>query len=293
MDAVITYVNGLDPLWQKDFEKYAGRRDFEKRFRDWGTLPYLLRGIETCMPFIKNVFLVVARESQVPEWVDGSNLHVVLHKDIVPERFLPLFNSASIEMFLHRIEGLDEEFVYFNDDFFPLMDCNPEDFFVEGKACGRMAKHLFTFGNLYRRQTRNSDRLSRKAAGKGCSAFFVRPQHTCAPMLRSLCQELYERCEEQILSSVSPLREKFNFNQYIYTDYAFFKDAFCNRKISNKHLSLAVSSASKVSSFIDNPDSRIACINDVQMSEDNFISCRDSVLKAFQKRFPEKSRFER
>ena len=37
MDAVITYVNGLDPLWQKDYEKRVGVSILSKRFRDWGT----------------------------------------------------------------------------------------------------------------------------------------------------------------------------------------------------------------------------------------------------------------
>ena len=113
MDAVITYVNGLDPVWQKDYEKHTNIPALEKRFRDWGTLKYLLRGIEKYMPFIRNVYLVVSHESQVPEWTDCNNLHIVLHKDIIPAEYLPTFNSTAIEMFLHRIEGLDEEFLYF------------------------------------------------------------------------------------------------------------------------------------------------------------------------------------
>ena len=56
MDAVITYVNGLDPVWQSEYSKCVGMETFlEKRFRDWGTLKYLLRGICVNMPFIRNV----------------------------------------------------------------------------------------------------------------------------------------------------------------------------------------------------------------------------------------------
>lgn len=130
MDIVITYVDGLDPLWQKDYESAVGRAPLTKRFRDWGTLKYLLRGIERYMPFIRNVYLVVSRHSQVPAWVNTDNLKTVLHEDIIPSEYLPIFNSAAIEMFLHRIEGLDEEYIYFNDDIFPLSDCKSTDFFV-------------------------------------------------------------------------------------------------------------------------------------------------------------------
>ena len=107
MDAVITYVDGLDPLWAADYAAAIGHAPLAKRFRDWGTLPYLLRGIERFMPFVEKVHLVVARESQVPQWV-SDKVHVVLHADIMPAEVLPCFNSCTIEMFLHRIPGLSQ-----------------------------------------------------------------------------------------------------------------------------------------------------------------------------------------
>lgn len=74
MDIVITYVDGNDPVWQKDYEEYAAVPAMTKRYRDWGTLKYLLRGIQQKMPYIRNVFLVVSHESQVPAWADRDNL---------------------------------------------------------------------------------------------------------------------------------------------------------------------------------------------------------------------------
>ena len=125
MDAVITYVNGLDPVWQSEYSKCVGMETFlEKRFRDWGTLKYLLLGICVNMPFVRNVYLVVSGDTQVPSWVDREQLRIVRHSDIIPSELLPVFNSQAIEMFLHRIEGLDEEFLYFNDDFLPMLTCS-------------------------------------------------------------------------------------------------------------------------------------------------------------------------
>ena len=97
MDIVITYVNGLDPEWQKEYEKHTNVPILEKRFRDWGTLRYLFRGIEKNMPFIRKVHLVVARESQVPEWINRDEVNVVFHRDIIPAEYLPGFNSNLIE----------------------------------------------------------------------------------------------------------------------------------------------------------------------------------------------------
>ena len=134
MDIVITYVNGLDPVWQREYEEHTNQPVLEKRFRDWGTLRYLFRGIEFNMPFIRKVHLVVARDSQVPEWINRDEVHIVLHKDIIPAEHLPTFNSNTIEMHLHRIEDLDEEYLYFNDDIFPMKPCRPTDFFRGGKG---------------------------------------------------------------------------------------------------------------------------------------------------------------
>ena len=78
VDIVITYVDGLDPVWQRDYEKYTNRPVLEKRFRDWGTLRYLFRGIAENMPFIRKVHLVVSHESQVPEWINREEVNVVL-----------------------------------------------------------------------------------------------------------------------------------------------------------------------------------------------------------------------
>lgn len=292
MDVVITYVNGLDPKWQADYANCIGVKANVKRYRDWGTLPFLMRGIGECMPFVENVFLVVARESQVPAWINRDTVRVVLHQDIIPAQFLPTFNSTAIEMFIHRIEGLAEEFIYFNDDFFPLMPCQPTDFFRDGKAAVSMEHHLCSFNGLYRIQTKRSDRLARQAAGIRPKLFYVRPQHTCAPMLKSVCAELYECCSAAILSSISPLRTKENYNQYLYTDYAFFTGQTFNQRISNRHISMSIATTKKLTQSIVHPTCKLACINDVNMPEERFLRFHACLHDAFQMRFPNKSRFE-
>ena len=150
MDAVITYVDGNDPVWKRDYERTTDVSIMQKRFRDWGTLKYLLRGIEKQMTFIRNVYLVVSHPSQVPQWVDQSELKIVMHSDIIPEKFLPTFNCNPIEMHLHRIPGLDEEYLYFNDDLFPLLPFRREDFFRDGKVVMGCSRHILST-NMYKK----------------------------------------------------------------------------------------------------------------------------------------------
>ena len=292
MDAVITYVDGTDPLWQRDFAVASGGTESVRRYRDWGTLPYLLRGIGRHLPFVETVYLGVARESQVPDWADRSALRIVLHRDILPEQLLPTFNSTTIELFLHRIEGLSEQYLYFNDDFFPVRDSAAEDFFPGGRPAIGFHRHLLVSG-LYKRQSRNAWRFARTALGLRPGIGFRRPQHTCSPMLRSVCDELFDRTEQQLLATATPLRMAGNLNQYVYLDYALLAGKGIARALSNRHISLGAVTPERLSEAILKPDRNILCINDVEMNPKRFEALRTAMLAAFQARFPEKSRFER
>ena len=293
MDIVITYVDGLDPEWMADYAKCIGKEVLTKRYRDWGTLPYLLRGVEECMPFAENVFLVVARESQVPKWLNRDTVKVVLHEDFIPQQFLPTFSASAIEMFLHRIEGLGEQYLYFNDDFFPILPSEKTDFFRNGKIAADMARHVFTFGNLFRTFVKGSDRMARRASGTSKSLCYLRPQHTCAPMLKSVCEELYDKCTDEIHASVSPLRKPYNYNQYIYTDYAHFTGHTFPQRISNKHLSMSMATPENITKAILHSKHKIVCINDVEMSEEKYKRLYAAMHEAFSARFPRKSKYEK
>jgi hypothetical protein len=292
MDIVITYVDGNDPVWKQDYEKYTNVPVMQKRFRDWGTLKYLLRGIEVNMPFIRNVYLVVSHPSQVPQWVDQTQLKIVLHSDIIPEKYLPTFNCNPIEMHLHRIEGLDEEYLYFNDDLYPLAPCRPEDFFRDGKGVLGFSRHFLASG-MYKKICRNSDTHARKALGLNPSFCFVRPQHTCTPMFKSECEQLYSILEQDILASLTRVRTSGNLNQYLFLDYQLYKGRMVNEKISNKHYSVAVASPEKLKSFILSPTRNLMCVNDVRLSEERYMKLRSAMIEAFEQKFPQKSRFEK
>ena len=292
MDAVITYVDGNDPFWKADYQKHTNVPIMDKRFRDWGTLKYLLRGIQTYMPFIDNVYLVVSHPSQVPSWADQENLRIVLHKDIIPEEFLPTFNSNPIEMHLHRIEGLSEEYLYFNDDLFPVAECSPEDFFRNGKGVLGFKKHWLACG-MYKKICRNSDRVAREAAGLKPSCAFLRPQHICTAMLKSQCETLYEAQKPRILASLTRTRTERNLTQYLFLNYQYYKGLMIPERISSKHCSLAVTSPEKLKECILNPQRSMLCINDVRLSDERFEILRETIVSAFETRFPDKSRFEK
>jgi len=138
VDIVLTWVNGNDEDWleQRAFWiKKSGRIEDEKqldiRFRDWDNIQYVFRGIEKFMPWVRNLYFVTW--GHLPAWINSKNskLIIVNHKDYIPKEFLPTFNSNVIELNFHRIDGLSEKYINFNDDMFIIRETRETDFFVD------------------------------------------------------------------------------------------------------------------------------------------------------------------
>lgn len=138
IDIVVSWVDDSDPEWRRERAKYSGKpEDCDAvRFRDWGLLRYWFRAVEAYMPWVRKIHFVTA--GHYPSWLDRSNpkLHLVKHSDFIPDKYLPTFSARPIELNFHRIPGLSEHFVYFNDDMFPAMPLNPRDVFYKGLPCG-------------------------------------------------------------------------------------------------------------------------------------------------------------
>lgn len=291
MDAVIAFVNGDDPLWIADYEQFSGPNIHAKRFRDWGTLKFIFRGIETNMPFVDRIFLAVSRESQVPEWVNRDKVNVVLHKDFIPEEYLPAFNSCLIEMFLYRIPGLGEKFIYFNDDVFPVRPVQEKDLFPKGKPAKQMSLHFGAVGD-FKQQCKNSCDVARKAAGLPPRPYFYRPQHSVTPLLKSACEEAYNAGESFIKPTLTQLRSHVNINQYYYSDYMFLKKMAISRRISHKHFSMSISAADDIVRWLQKPRRDFVCINDVEMPRMRFLFSRERLIDGFTYLYPAKSEYE-
>lgn len=290
MDAVITFVNGADPEWRESYRRATGVPVNEKRFRDWGTLKYLLRGIGSNLPFVRDVFLVVSSRSQVPQWLSGD-VKVILHEDIIPGCFLPTFNSTTIELFLHRIPGLDEEFIYFNDDTFPILPCRPEDFFSDGRPAINFRRCLFRAGQ-FKKHTFNSYALACRASGLRPGKVFLRPQHTATAMLRSNNEMLCNRMWDELAGRISRLREDSNVNQYFFSDYLKLNGRTVESTLGKRHFSLSTSSVGSLRRFFQNPTREMICVNDTNVPQKQFEAVSDALHMLLEKRFSSPSRFE-
>jgi len=121
IDFVLPWVDGNDIEWQRGKERYNPIKNSDSntnaRFRDMGTLKYVLRSIEKNFPAYNKIYLIT--EGHYPKWLDISHpkIELITHKNLYfDSSHLPVFSSSSIEMNLANIKSLSNKFVYLNDD---------------------------------------------------------------------------------------------------------------------------------------------------------------------------------
>lgn len=141
IDIIVPWVDGTDLKWQKEKSEYMEKRLVDSkansaiRYQDWNNLQYWFRAVEKFMPWVHRIFFVTW--GHVPEFLDTSNpkLRIVKHQEYIPDKYLPTFNSNTIEMNYHRIKDLSENFVLFNDDVIPLKPVGETYYFKNNRVC--------------------------------------------------------------------------------------------------------------------------------------------------------------
>jgi hypothetical protein len=147
IDFVIPWVDGTDEAWRAEKRKYQSAvtddSNSANRFRDWGLMPFWFRAVEQFTPWVRKIHFITW--GHIPAFLNTNHpkLHIVRHEDYIPQEFLPTFSANTIEMNMHRIPGLSENFVYFNDDMFLTRPMPETAFFTQGLPCAYGAEMPF------------------------------------------------------------------------------------------------------------------------------------------------------
>lgn len=147
VDAVILWVDGSDIRLAEKRNQFLAREKktsahpgaLPTRFTSSNEIRYCVLSILTFAPFIRNIYIVTDEQdpdlseeirTRFPE--KAACLKIVDHKEIFRghEQYLPNFNSSSIHALIWKIEGLSENFVYFNDDMILIREIREEDWFI-------------------------------------------------------------------------------------------------------------------------------------------------------------------
>jgi len=120
VDMVFTYVDGNDPAFIKKKRYYKGEDRFnpEIRHKNINEIYYSVLSVIKFIPWINKIYIVT--DNQIPpidkKLLDSGKVKIISHEQIIPQKYLPTFNSDVIESFLHNIPELSEVFLYNNDD---------------------------------------------------------------------------------------------------------------------------------------------------------------------------------
>lgn len=183
IDIVIPWVDGDDPVLAAKRRRYlTGNREDRHadvaaatRFSDLGEIFWCIDSINIFAPFIRKIFIVTdGQDPQLEEHLTARfpeghiPVEIVDHKVIFRgyEKYLPTFNSRSIEALIWRIPGLSEHFLLMNDDFFLAGPVKPEDFYQGDKTVCYADWRWTWLERMFRRIKRWKNRRA-KATFKG------------------------------------------------------------------------------------------------------------------------------
>lgn len=330
IDFVIAWVDGNDPAWQAEKARYAPSSMADSatpvRFRDWDNLSYWFRAVERFAPWVNRIHFITW--GHLPPWLNTAHpqLHIVRHEDYIPAEYLPTFNSHTIELNMHRIEGLTEQFVYFNDDMFLTNPVQPEDFFKNGLPCDTFGLNCIYFGHdsaghfngadmeiintAFKGQKRSIMKrdfrkwFSLKNGRRKClKTFLLIPwewfpgfhyDHLPSDFLRSTLTEVWEQYGDVLDATCRcRFRMESNVNQWVFKYWQFCKGNYQVRKDTfGEVFHIEEKNLDELCQAIERQKYRMICVNDTPRTPD-FESTKRRVNACFEKILPQKSSFER
>jgi len=324
IDFVICWVDGNDPEWRKEKSKYSPGIKTDSRglrYRDWNNLQYLFRGIEKYASWVNKIHFVTW--GHIPTWlnVEHPKINIVRHKDFIPNEYLPTFSARPIEINLHRINGLSNQFVYFNDDMFILRDLKKTDFFKNGlprdvavldnamkndeahgaafynsvvlinyhfSKSNAFKKHFFKWINYkYGKLLLRTILLS---PWKMFSGFYT--PHLPNAFLKQTFYDVWNKELDVLnLTSNNKFRSKLDVTQYLFKFWQLAAGDFLPRKNIGKLFKIGTLDLNIIQKVIEKQEHKLICLNDSDEIE-NFDRTKQKLINSFDVILPEKSTFE-
>ena len=334
IDFVITWVDGNDPVWRKERDHYAAlehKKIDDSRFRDWETLRYWFRGVETFAPWANHIFFVTC--GHLPEWLNTAHpkLRIVKHADFIPAEYLPTFSSSTLEYWLYKIEELSDHFVYFNDDMLLNSPVKTDYYFKNGLPCdinnetflnvpiytpkdmfGNYISMLADIGIINRHFNRR--KTVRKSLKRwlglhlGIKGIIVSTilldkklfigfsnYHTEQTFLKSVFDELWEKEPDVLKAACTRFREDNTVNNYIFRYWQLAKNLFYPKRRNSEFFFLIKRDVvESIEKALKQEKYSSICLNDDALcTDEDFVYINKRLQIIFENKYPQKSSFEK
>ncbi len=312
-----------------ELSKYSTKEEGDKRmirFRDWDNLHYIFRAFEEFTPWVRKIHFITW--GHLPSWlnVEHPKLNIIKHGDYIEAKYLPIFNSHPLEVNMHKINGLSEQFVYFNDDFFLTRPVTKERFFKNDLPCDQLVFNIppsptgvgYYVFNAVGILNENIDKLQvmkkhfKKWFYPYFGAHFFRTlylalwprftgfysHHQPQPFLKKTFIELWEK-EPKLLEQT--MRSKFrrcsDLSQYLFRYWQLVKGDFIPVSMKDTKyipMDMDMIRSGEISQLITEHKFAMLSLNDTEDIGDNheFEEAKKILQEAFEKILPNKSSFE-
>lgn len=333
IDIVIPWVDDSDFAWRRDKDAWYQKTNPDKsanshiRYQNWDNLKYWFRAVEKFIPWFHKIYFLTY--GHVPDFLrtDNSRLCVIKHADFIPAEFLPTFQICAIEMNLHRISGLSENILYFNDDFFLLDYVGEEYYFQNDMVCdeaietpiipkfaGSIAKYTWNMRALdisvinrhfskRRVQEENRDKWFSGSYGelmeRNCSLNYwdhfvgFRDPHLPSALKKSTFEKLW-KAEPEILQETcrSKFRNYSCVNYWLARYWQLCEGDFIPRRTLGKSYVVTIGNYKEIADIIRTQAQPAICLNE-DCSAEEFVQIKNEINAAFASLLPDKSSFEK
>ena len=333
IDFVVTWLDSSDPEWQKSLALYSPNAKGHKenaRFRSTDFFMYWFRAVERYAPWVHKVYLVT--NGKFPDWINKNcpKLELVKHADFIPAEYLPTFNCRTIELHLHKIKGLSEHFVYFNDDMLLNAPVKPDYFFRNGLPCD-INNETFLNVPIYTKKDKFGNYMSMLADIGVINSHFNRREtfrqspkrwfglhlgikgmivstilldkklfigfsnyHTEQTYLKSIFEELWEKEPDVLKAACTRFREDNTVNNYIFRYWQLAKNLFYPMRRNSAFFFLIERDVVEDIEKTLQQEKKISiCLNDTGLcTDDNFIYINKRLQQIFEEKYPQKSSYE-
>lgn len=333
IDIVIPWVDGADPEWKELRRCYdtdnetIGGANTDIRYQSWDNLHLWFRAIEKCMPWFHKIFFVTC--GHIPNFLDvqNSKVRIVRHDEYIPKEYLPTFNSNTIEMNLHRIEDLSDNFILFNDDLFPLQKIAEEYYFQNNIPCDQAVESpimpvdigdltkwscmvktndLLIINKHFKKrevQKKNfwgwynlkyGERIKRNIGLHYWNNFVgFHDPHMANAMKKTVLAKLWK--EEPIAldkGSRNRFRGKEDISQYLIRYWQLCEGGFVPRKTLGKPFTVSVNNCKSIADGIRHQEWQMVSLSEIGSAEEFDIIKRE-INKALEDLYDQKSSFEK
>lgn len=327
IDFVITWVDGNDKIWREKKNKYLKEEDpncdsADERYRDWEFLKYWFRAIEKNADWFNKVIFIT--EGHIPDWLNMNNSRLIIkkHDEFIPQKDLPTFNSCAIEVNFKNIDELSEKFIYFNDDMFINRKVYKKDFFRNNLPidsclispiraldkqstgieynCLKLINRHFNYNEF---KHNNFSKIYNLKLGKRLfknitlSIYDFFPgfaiSHLPCAFLKSTYVDAWNKCSDELeIVSSHKFRKSNDLSQWLFQYWQFASGNFYTRSWNFGKYYNVSKDLKKIIDDVKNAKHKLICINDDSEIQD-FSKTKAELINTFEKRYPDKSSFEK